>query len=262
MQEKALLFLVEWFHQYVQSFYSGDEELQFHVRLKEEHTLRVMKHAHDIAQWLAVPQFQQRLAEIAGLLHDIGRFKQYQTYRTFNDGLSVNHAALGLEILEESNVLASAGLSLKEQQCIKQAVLYHNCRQVASDLEKESSLLAQITRDADKLDIFSMLLTKDQANKVPHSPELKIDSQYSPHIIAEILQGNLIKPKDIKNSADLMLFRLSWVYDINFSYSYSYILQNKYIEQLIATLPDTKDIEHVSQCIVAYSKRQIPMKGL
>ena len=159
-------------------------------------------------------------------------------------------------------MLALSGLSLTEQQWVKQAVLYHNCRQVGADLEKESSLLARITRDADKLDIFSMLLTKDQANKVPHSPELKLDNQYSPQIIAEILQGNLIKPKDIKNSADLMLFRLSWVYDINFSYSYSYILQNKYIEQLIATLPDTQDIEHVSQYIIAYLKKQISIQRL
>jgi len=257
MQEKALLFLTKWFYQYVQSFYSGDEQLQFHVRLKEEHTLRVMNHAADIAKWLTLTPKQQKLAQIAGLLHDIGRFKQYQTYRTFNDGLSVNHAELGLEVLEQSHVLQTAGLSRGEQETVKQAVLYHNRRQLDPELEQESFVLAQITRDADKLDIFSMLVTKDQANKVPHAPELKLDTQYSPHIIEEILQDELIKPKDINNSADLMLFRLSWIYDINFAYSFSYILQKKYVEQIVATLPDTKDIQHVYQHILQYIDMQI-----
>lgn len=254
MPHNALLILKHWFHSYVQSFYSADEKLYFHVRLKEEHTLRVVEHGSEIGRWLALSPEQLKLAEIATLLHDIGRFKQYQTYGTFNDGLSVNHAELGLEILEESTILTVAGLSAEQQILVKQAVLYHNRRNLPDDIEADCSLLSKITRDADKLDIFSMLVTDNKENQIPQPPELTCASNYSAHIIQELLEGHLITPKDIKTSADLMLFRLSWIYDLNFSYSFSYLLQRQYIEKLIGKLPDTDEIQDVYRYIRKYAE--------
>lgn len=252
MKNSPLLFLRDWFHQYVQGFYSTDEQLHFHVRLKEEHTLRVMNHAGAIAKWLAFSSEQYMLAEIAALLHDIGRFSQYQIYRTFNDALSVNHAQLGLGVLEQTDILTRAGLTMHQQNMIKQAVLYHNRRCLPTDIGDECSLLSKITRDADKLDIFSMLVTEDKDKKIPHSPELKCASSYSLSIIDDLLQSRLVAPKDIKTSADLMLFRLSWIYDIYFGYSFSYVEEQQYVEKLIGTLPATADIQSVHQHIKQY----------
>jgi len=252
MENNGLSFLKDWFHQYVQGFYSTDEKLQFHVRLKEEHTLRVLQHAGAIARWLTLAPEQLKLAESAALLHDIGRFRQYQTYRTFNDALSVDHAQLGLAILEQSDILTSAGQSVHQQNIVKKAVLYHNKRCLPTDIGDDCSLLSKITRDADKLDIFSMLVTNDKDNKVPQSPELKHDPHYSLSIIEDLLQGRLVKPKDIKTSADLMLFRLSWIYDIYFTYSFDYIEEEQYVEKLIGMLPATDDIQRVHQYIKQY----------
>ena len=255
MQNNVLLFLKDWFHQYVQEFYSDDEQLQFHVRLKEEHTQRVLQHAGAIAKWLTLTQSQLQLTEIAALLHDIGRFNQYRTYRTFNDALSVNHAQLGLVVLEQSDILAGAGLSVYQQDVVKKAVLYHNRRCLPNDIEEECSLISKITRDADKLDIFAMLVTDDKDNKIPQSPELKQDTQYSLNIINDLLQGILVKPAEIKSSADLILFRLSWMYDINFTYSFSYIEEQQYVERLIGMLPARDDIQRVYHYIKQYSKK-------
>ena len=43
-----------------------------------------------------------RIAEAVALLHDVGRFEQYKRYGTFNDRKSVNHAALGVEIMKKN----------------------------------------------------------------------------------------------------------------------------------------------------------------
>jgi len=252
MPSNVLLFLTDWFHQYVQGFYSTDELLQFHVRLKEEHTLRVLHHAGAIGKWLALSPAELQLAEIAALLHDIGRFSQYQTYRTFNDALSVNHAQLGLTVLEQSDILTGAGLSVHQQNVVKKAVLYHNRRCLPIDVEDDCALLAKITRDADKLDIFAMLVTDDKDNKIPQVAELKHTPRYSLNIIEDLLQGKLIKPKDIKTSVDLMLFRLSWIYDINYTYSFSYIEEQQYVAKLLVMLPVTDDIQRVHQHIKQY----------
>ena len=258
MQDNALLYLRDWFHQYVQGFYSTDEQLQFHVRLKEEHTLRVIEQARFIAKRLSCSPEQLVLAEIAALLHDIGRFKQYQTYRTFNDALSINHAELGRDILEQLDILNGAGLSTKHQEIVKKAVLYHNRRYLPLNIGEEDCLFAKIIRDADKLDIFSMLVTGDQENKIPHSPELKRADQYSLHIIEDILQGRLVKRDEITTSSDLMLFRLSWIFDINFACSFLHIIEQHYIEKLITTLPDTDDIKNVYQYIKQYAEQHTP----
>lgn len=255
MQSKALLYLKNWFHQYVQGFYSTDEDLQFHVRLKEEHTLRVVEQARFIAKHLSFSPDKLVLAEIAALLHDIGRFRQYQTYRTFNDALSVNHAELGLEVLEQSDILTIAGLSIQQQQIVKKAVLYHNRRHLPHDIEEDCSLFAKMIRDADKLDIFSMMVTADQENKMPHSPELKRADQYSLRIIEDILQGQLVKREDISTSSDLMLFRLSWIFDINFTCSFLHICEQQYLDKLMTALPDTEDIKHVYQYVKQYAEQ-------
>lgn len=257
MQNNALLFLQDWFHYYVKGFYSTDEQLQFHVRLKEEHTLRVLQQAGNIAKWLALAPEERELAEIAALLHDIGRFSQYQTYRTFNDGLSINHAELGLTILEQSAILTKAGLSAQQQHVVKKAVLYHNRRCLPSAVGDEEALFPKIIRDADKLDIFAMLVTKDMDNKIPQSPELTQDPRYSLYIIEDLLQGRLVQPKEIKTAADLMLFRLSWVYDIYFSYSFCYMEEQGYVEKIIGMLPATEDIQQVQQRIQQYIKNHI-----
>lgn len=248
-------FLENWFRGYVKNFYSADEQLSFHVCLKEEHTFRVVQYGSKIGEWLCLSPEQLQLAKIAALLHDVGRFKQYQTYRTFNDGLSVNHAELGFGILEEYEILAKAGLSAKEQDIVKQAVLYHNRRQLPDDIKDDCLLLSKITRDADKLDIFSMLVTDDKKNQIPQPPELMKTVDYSDFIIREILRGNLIKPKEIKTATDLMLFRLSWIFDINFAYSFSYLLEQKYIEKLIRKLPDTDDIQAAACYLKKYAER-------
>ena len=39
-----------------------------------------------------------QLAEIMGLFHDVGRFRQYSIYKTFNDAQSEDHADLGLKV--------------------------------------------------------------------------------------------------------------------------------------------------------------------
>lgn len=262
MNENAFPFLKNWFHQYVQEFYSIDEKLQFHIRLKEEHTLRVLENAVKIGTWLRCSFEELQLIKLAALLHDIGRFKQYQTYKTFNDFLSVNHAQLGLEVLQQSEVLVSAGLTAKQQDIVKKAVLFHNRRHLPMDENGDYLVPAQITRDADKLDIFAMLVTDDKKNKIPRTMDFENANIYSAKIIEDILQGRLVEYPDIKTANDLLLFRLSWIYDIYFSYSFSYVLEKGYLEKLVALLPNTEDIRSVYVCLGEYANSHAIVKTI
>lgn len=257
MKECTFVFLKNWFHQYVQGFYSTDEQLQFHVRLKEEHTLRVLENATKIGAWLECAPEQLELIKIAALFHDIGRFKQYQTYRTFNDALSINHAQLGVEIIQQSNILKSSGLNGTQQEIVEKAVLYHNRRQLPPEEIEKYCVPAKIIRDADKIDIFAMLVTKDDKNKIPQATEFENALLYSEKVIEDILQGRLVEYPDIKTKNDLLLFRLSWLYDLYFPYSFSVVLEQGYLEKLIAMLPDTQEVHSVYQCLWEYTNHHV-----
>ena len=70
------------------------------VKLKIVHTYGVVECSRKIAEGLKLSEEDRRLAEIIGLLHDIGRFEQLKRYDSFEPG-TMDHASFGVEILFE-----------------------------------------------------------------------------------------------------------------------------------------------------------------
>jgi hypothetical protein len=97
-----------------------------------------------------------RFAETAALFHDIGRFEQLVRYGTFSDHHSVNHAELGVSVLESEGVLA--GLQPEDRDGLGRVIRNHN-RFAISEGESGFHLAqSRLLRDADKLDIFRILI--------------------------------------------------------------------------------------------------------
>jgi HD-GYP domain-containing protein (c-di-GMP phosphodiesterase class II) len=71
----------ERFLAYVESF-GTDEGLHPMMKLKRAHTLRVARLAREIAAEMGWSGEDVRLAEAAGVLHDVGRFTQYRDHAT------------------------------------------------------------------------------------------------------------------------------------------------------------------------------------
>ena len=101
-----------WFDQYVKGFSSDDPEIQAGIKLKYAHTRRVCQNIFNIGKTLGLPEGDLHLAEAVALFHDVGRFRQYTVYHTFNDRRSENHALLGIKELEREQVLAGLPAAL------------------------------------------------------------------------------------------------------------------------------------------------------
>ena len=82
-----------------------NEFQKLHIKRKIEHCKRVNKLSVEIAQKLDLSAEEVYLISISSLFHDIGRFKQFYEYNTYNDSISCNHELLSIEILEQENVL-------------------------------------------------------------------------------------------------------------------------------------------------------------
>lgn len=139
------------FNHYVHKYNINDDK----VALKISHTYRVMQRCQEIAESLKLEQEDIELAGLIGLLHDIGRFEQLRRYDSFIDNKTVDHAALGIEILFNDGLIELFDIDKQYYSLIKTAVFNHNKYEIEPDLDNHTYLHCQIIRDGDKIDIFN-----------------------------------------------------------------------------------------------------------
>ena len=101
MNKRDLIHLKAWFADYVSGFYANDPDYDLPITLKEAHTARVCQVITMLGKELELSGQDMLLAETMALFHDVGRFKQYAVYGTFNDRASENHADLGVQQLTQ-----------------------------------------------------------------------------------------------------------------------------------------------------------------
>ena len=87
--------MLEEFTKYVNNYDMNDEN----IRLKYNHSIRVMELSRKYAQILGFNDEDIYLATLIGLLHDIGRFEQLKVYHSYNDRETIDHAEYGIEQL-------------------------------------------------------------------------------------------------------------------------------------------------------------------
>lgn len=234
-----------WFGQYTRQFLLANMGEQYPVILKINHCQRVRKEAVALGKILSLDLRDLCIVETAGLLHDIGRFEQFNRYKTFADSVSVNHAELGVDVLRQNDVLQKFPETDKSQ--IIKAVLYHNRGVLPAEEDDKVLLLTRIIRDADKLDIWRVFFnhTKLSKDKQHGAVDLNLpDSHtFSEHVIADLLAEKIVDYRNVKTKSDFALMRLGWVYDINFTHTFKEILKRDYLPQLKRSLPQDEKID-------------------
>ena len=146
------------FKEYVKKYNPEDEK----IKIKIVHIEKVAENSKRIAQNLGLSQEDVELAELIGLLHDIGRFEQVRLYHTFVDKDSINHGEYGAKILFEDGLIRNFIKDNKFDKIIKLAIVNHNRADIEEDLTERERLHAKIIRDADKTDIFRILISGDK----------------------------------------------------------------------------------------------------
>ena len=230
----------EWMARYMKSFYSDDAQVQQGILIKETHTGYVTANCVELSKFLRLPPHDVELAEIIGLFHDVGRFRQYSIYKTFNDADSEDHADLALKVIDELDFFSE--LDEEDFELVKFAIRNHNKKVVAPTDEERKLLFAKIIRDADKLDIYRVLepfLAQENADKLPNFIKSKgrLVADISPDFVENFVTGEQADYRKIRTNGDRKIVRLMWLYDINFSWTMKKIVERGYIEKFIAPLP-------------------------
>ncbi len=258
--EEDLLYFKKWFADYVATFTSEDPEVQTNIDLKREHTLRVCRASREIGLDLNLSPNDLRLAEIAALFHDIGRFEQFTRHRTFSDKRSFNHAAFGVGLLIKSDVLSRLGIF--EQELIIKSISSHNMLELPDEDDETIRLHQRLLRDADKLDIWwvvSDYYRERAAGKI--NPGLELNQPdtpgISPAVFERIMNGETVLFADLQNLNDFKLLQIGWVFDVNFAPTLRRLKERGYLDMIRSHLPDDENVNELFDCVNNYIEQRL-----
>lgn len=249
-----------WFDTYTNRFFGAEEFVNSHLRMKQEHTGRTCAEILALAEQLALDDHQKQIAEIVALFHDVGRFPQFAQYRTFNDAKSIDHSHLGVEILRQEGVLGM--LRREDRQWVETAIEHHGRKSLPAHLSGQALLFAKLIRDADKLDIYRVVIQRYRQYRADPAGfawnlEVPDEPRYSPAVLNAIMDGQLIEHSMLETLNDVMLCKLSWVYDMNFGASLARLRERGFLEEILSFLPATAEIERLSDRVFDYIETRV-----
>ena len=188
-------------------------ELPLMMRLKLEHTQKVVEAAVAILAGESAPDALRPIGEACAWLHDTGRYEQLATYGPFRDADSVDHADFGVSVIEKQGWLDS--LPEAERRMALDSVRYHNKREIPDGLPEQTVWLTHLVRDADKLDIFRVLECSVQDRSLEDHPEiawgLPVNGLPSANVAESVCAGRSVPYAWIKNLADFVLIQVGWL---------------------------------------------------
>ncbi len=244
------------FGTYARRYVKEDGRIVWPVAVKVVHCQRVRENAQMLADDLSLSRDQRVLSIAAGLYHDLGRFEQYRRYRTFRDQDSVDHGELSARILREGLDEFLSMFSPGEQESIIFAVRYHNRLHVPEAGGEQAELLLKICRDADKLDIWrvfdDLLAGRITAGADTINHGMAQGRQVSREVMEAVMAGRLVDYRSIENQIDFAVMRLSWVFDMNFSWTIRQVVERGYLNRIKDVIPKGPERDLIFQKVEGY----------
>ena len=190
------------------------------IKLKYDHSIRVMNLMMKYAKELGFDSYEVELASVIGLLHDIGRFEQLKEYDSFNDKETIDHATLGVKLLFEDNLIKKFWSNKDDYELIKFAIKNHNKLNIEKSDNEKFLKYTKLIRDTDKIDILYVYGVSD---------ELKVRSEnisISKSILNCIKDNKTVSYDLINNKNDELSVSFSYIFDINYDICLKEFLYN------------------------------------
>ena len=218
------------FHEYTDHYDLMDDK----VRLKVEHTYRVADLCERIAASEKMAEYEQRLAWLLGMLHDVGRFEQLRRFHTFVDAQSVDHAALGADILFHEGHIRDYVQEVDEDTLIETAVRWHSAYRLPEDLDERTRRFANILRDADKIDILKVNVDFPLEEIYNTTTEKLRNDEISEEVLQSFYEHHAVLRSLKKTSVDHVAGHCSLVFELVFPESLRIVKEQDFIWKLLA----------------------------
>lgn len=213
--------------------YEDKSDLGF--ELKIVHTYHVAENAKEIAEKLNLSKEDIKLAELIGLLHDIGRFEELKITKELNS-VKFDHAGHGSKMLFEKGMIRKFIEDNQYDNIIKRAIENHSKLEIEKDLDERTLLHSKIIRDADKIDNYRVKKDEKVEAIFPKRVNKKEDmeeSKMSDKVYNTILDKKCVDIHDRVTPLDFWVCILAFTFDLNFDVSYKIVKENDYINVLV-----------------------------
>ena len=248
-----------WFYDYAERFNRGGDAFRQNIEMKVEHTKRVCSEIVDLATRLKLGPEDIAFAESLALLHDVGRFEQYNRYGTFSDQKSEDHAQLGIRVLEKNRVLDR--LEPAKRDLFFRCIGNHNRFHLPDGESEQCLFYSRLLRDADKLDIWRVLTGYYAVSDQPKNPALELDmprsEKISDKITDAVLACRLADLRDIRTHTDLKVLQMSWVFDLNFLPTFQLVDTRRYLEIIAGSLPKNEQATRIYHTARGFLDKQL-----
>ncbi len=219
------------FEKYIKENYDIDNEK---IRHKLNHTYNVVENARIIATDMDLDNDNIEVAMVIALFHDIGRFEEAIDKNSFReDIIKYDHAALGVKLLFEDNLIRKFIKEDKYDNVIRTAILNHSKYILdTSNMADIEILHSKIIRDADKIDSFRAKSEEDIYTMANITKEDIEDSYITDKVYNDFMEEKTIISKDRKTGIDIWISYIAFVFGLEFSSSLKIIRNKDYINIL------------------------------
>ena len=249
------------------------------IKLKIDHTYRVAVLCEKIADSVGLTGEDKDVAWLLGMLHDIGRFEQIRCFGTFNDGMSVDHAELGADILFDPDrkdkvcVTSAQGTvyAIKNPMCepvnvtvvkkasriinkfaegyvekngsdlLELAIRQHNKFRIADGLSKREEMFCNILRDADKIDILKVNVDVP-LETIYNSTTEEIRNSVITDEVLECFYAKQTVLRSLKKSVvDNIVGHISLIFELVYPVSLKIVKEQGYVYKMLDFKSDRPD---------------------
>ena len=214
----------ERFEEFISNYDMSDKK----INLKYVHSYKVMELMKDLSERLDLDEEKTVLAQVIGLLHDIGRFEQSKRFNSFNDKNTCDH--LGCTYLFDEGHIKDFGIDKENDNAriIEKAIRNHNKLSIEDGLNEEELLFAKMIRDMDKVDIYRVISVEYEryfdANEVTEE------------VLKMFSEGKTIPHTITKSKSDGLITELAFVYDIYFNESFDILAETDNFELYLSII--------------------------
>ena len=242
------------FERYLDGYDRNDDK----VHLKIVHTYGVTEYSRQIAERLNLPDEDRELAQLIGLLHDIGRFEQLKRFDSFEPD-TMDHASFGVQILFSEGMIRNFVGKNSWDGIIQSAIARHSDFRLIGITDSRTLMHARIIRDADKLDNCRVKLEDTIETILGVSAEEVGKSSLSPEVMAQFRRKESILSSTRRTKMDYWLSYLAYFFDINYTVSWDIIREHDYVTRLIDRIPYSNpqtrvQMDEVRTTLYAYMK--------
>lgn len=207
------------FDEYVSNYDRTNKDINYKII----HSYKVMELMKDLAIRLNLDDKEVVVAQIIGLLHDIGRFEQINKFNKVLDVGTCDHADESCKYLFDEGHIRDFIIDDSYDKEICHAIKNHNKKEM-----KEDYLFSKMIRDMDKVDIYRVeAINYDFCFNA---------EEITDEVIKEFSDKKLVTNENIKSDSDQTIGALALIFDINFDESFDILAETDNFSLFVSTI--------------------------